>query len=265
MLNLELSGKAAIVTGGSSGIGLATAKALFAEGASVLIAAHRLEDSVTSIKKASPGRKRGNDVVAVDIDLTEADSAKSVAKAAMDHFGKIDILVNCAGAARAGAFLELSDQNFLDAWSLKLLGYIRMVREVVPFMMQRKDGRIVNIIGSSGREPMPTFLCGSTANAALINFTRCVSRELAQHHVRINGISPGPAETEHFVRIAENTAKARGTTTEAIMAETTDNIPIGRMVKPEEIATLVLFLVSDLSAAITGTEILIDGGQKKGI
>ena len=265
MFDLGLSGKAAIVTGGSAGIGLATAKALFAEGTSVVIAANdKIESAASSIRELSHVDRK-KEVVAVEVDLTKADSAKLAVKTAIDHFGKIDILVNCAGAARAGAFMELSDQDFLDAWTLKLLGYIRMVREVVPHMMHRKDGRIVNIIGSAGRTPPQTYLTGSTANAALINFTRGISKELSEHHIRINGISPGPTETEHWIRFAEKTAKARGTSIEEINAEFTASMPIGRMISPGEIATLILFLVSDLSSAITGTEILIDGGQTTGI
>jgi 3-oxoacyl-[acyl-carrier protein] reductase/bacilysin biosynthesis oxidoreductase BacG len=265
MLDLGLSGKTAIVTGGSAGIGLASAKALFNEGAKVVIAANdQLEKAATSIKELSE-EKRESEVVAVDADLAKAGSAKLVVKTAIDRFGKVDILVNCAGAARAGAFLELSDQDFLDAWTLKLLGYIRMVREVAPHMIQRKDGRIVNIIGAAGRTPPPTFLPGSTANAALINFTRGISKELAQFHIRINAISPAPAETERATRLAEQTAKAKGVSIEDVIAESARSIPLGRMIKPEEIATLVLFLVSDLAAPITGSEILIDGGQTPGM
>jgi len=265
MLDVRLSGKTAIVSGASAGIGFASAKALFDEGANVVIVARtQLEKAAASMGQRAE-RKRENDVIAVPADLTKADSAEQVVQTAIDHFGKIDILVNCAGAARAGAFLELSDQDFLDAWSLKLLGYIRMVREVVPHMIQRKDGRIVNIIGAAGRTPPATFLAGSTANAALINFTRGISKELAQDNIRINAISPGPTETERATRLAEQTAQAKGISVEDVLAESARSMPLGRMIKPTEIAALVLFLVSDLAMGITGTEILIDGGQTPGI
>jgi 3-oxoacyl-[acyl-carrier protein] reductase/bacilysin biosynthesis oxidoreductase BacG len=265
MLDPNLSGKIAIITGGSAGIGFAISKALFEEGANIVIASNdQIETAAGLIRQLSPVAAK-NEVLPVDIDLTKSDGARTVVKATLDYFHKVDILVNCAGAARAGSFLELSDQNFSDAWSLKLFGYIRMVREVLPHMIKSNDGRIVNIIGSSGRTPPATYLCGSTANAALINFTRGISKEISKHNIRINGISPGPTETEHWKRFVENTAKARGTSISEIMEETTSEMPIGRMIKPTEIANLALFLVSDLSAAITGAELLIDGGHTKGI
>ena len=264
-MDLNLGGKIAIVTGGSSGIGLACAKILFAEGASVLIAAHKGVKEATELIQQETSLGENAQVLSIEIDLSQAGQAKEVVKTAMDDLGKIDILVNCAGAARAGAFSELTDEDFLDAWNLKLLGYIRMVKETLPHMIEQKDGRIINIVGAAAKTPPPTFLTGSTANAALINFTRGLSKELAPLNIRINAISPAPTETERAKHLAEQTAKARGVSIEEVMAESTQSIPIGRMIKPEEIASLTAFLVSDLAASITGTEILIDGGFTPGI
>ena len=264
-MDLNLGGKIAIVTGGSAGIGLACAKTLFSEGANVVIAAHEgVAEAVDLIQKAGGATGEGG-VVPVKCDLSEESGAQAVVKKALDSFGKIDLLVNCAGAARAGAFLELSDRDFLDAWNLKLLGYIRMVKEVVPQMIKRKDGRIVNIVGAAARTPSPTFLTGSTANAALLNFTRGISKELAQHNIRIIAISPAPTETERAKRLAAQTAEVKGVSIEEVLAESTRSIPLGRMIKPAEIASLAAFMLSDLAASITGAEILIDGGLTPGI
>lgn len=264
-MDLKLSGKTAIVTGGSAGIGLACAKTLFSEGARVVIAAHEgAETAAESIRQLADG-KRDDQVLPLAVDLSQAEQARKVVKTAIERTGRVDILINCAGAARAGAFLELTDQDFLDAWTLKLLGYIRMVKAVMPQMIQQKDGRIINIVGAAAKTPSATFLTGSTANAALINFTRGISKEIAPHHIRINAISPAPTETERAKRLAEQTAQARGVSVGEVMAESTKSIPIGRMIKPEEIAALAAFLVSDLAASITGAEILIDGGLTPGI
>ncbi|MEH2411499.1 SDR family NAD(P)-dependent oxidoreductase [Nostoc sp.] len=188
-LELKLSGKTAIVTGGSAGIGLATAKALYSEGVNVAIAARnqeRLDQAVADIQSLpTPGAK----VIAISADLTKAEDIEKVVSTTLAQFGQIDILINNAGSARAGSFLESTDDLFLDAWNLKLLGYIRLVRAVVPHQKSRGDGRIVNIVGGAGRTPRPNFLAGGTSNAALLNFTKGISKELAEYKIRINAIS----------------------------------------------------------------------------
>ncbi|WP_407900813.1 SDR family oxidoreductase [Scytonema sp. NUACC26] len=203
--------------------------------------------------------------MAIAADLTQVESVDKVVSTTLEQFGQIDILVNNAGSARAGSFLELSDDVFLDAWNLKLLGYIRLVKAVVPHQKNRRDGRIVNIIGGAGRTPRPGFLPGGTTNAALLNFTRGISKELAEYNIRINAISPGATATERAERLAEQNAQARGITVEQAKAETLQGIPLKRIAQPEEIAALTLFLVSDLAASITGAEILVDGGHTPGV
>jgi 3-oxoacyl-[acyl-carrier protein] reductase/bacilysin biosynthesis oxidoreductase BacG len=264
-LDLQLSGKAAIVTGGSAGIGLATAKALYREGVRVAIAARdseRLDKAVSTIQ-AQPSL--GGEVIPISADLTQANDVEKVVSTTLERFGQIDILINNAGSARAGAFLELSDEAFVDAWNLKLLGYIRLVRAVVPDQIKRRDGRIVNIVGGAGRTPRPNFLPGGTTNAALLNFTRGLSKELALHNIRINAISPGFTATERAERLAEQNAQARGISVDEAKAESIKAIPLGKIVQPDEIAALALFLVSDLASSITGAEIHVDGGQTPGV
>ncbi len=129
----------------------------------------KLEKAVADIQSLpTPGAK----VISVSTDLTQAESIDRVVSTTLAQFGQIDILINNAGSARAGSFLELDDDAFLDAWNLKLLGYIRLVRAVVPYQKNRRDGRIINIIGGAGRTPRPSFLPGGTTNAALLNFTQ---------------------------------------------------------------------------------------------
>ena len=267
MLDLKLSGKTAIVTGGSAGIGLACAEALSAEGVHVVITARageRLEKAAAQLRgQHSEGKQV--EVIAVQGDMSQGADIQRVVDTAFQRLGRVDILVNNAGSARAGAFLSLPEEAFLDAWNLKLLGYIRMVRAVAPGMIERRDGRIVNIIGGAGRTPTPAFLAGSTTNAALLNFTRGISKELAAHNVRINAISPGNTATARAEQLAEQNAAARGQSVEEFKAEQGRSIPLGRMIDPKEIAAMTLFLVSDLAASITGAEILIDSGATPGV
>lgn len=264
-LELNLSGKTAIVTGGSAGIGLATAKALYSEGVNVVIAARnqeRLDQAVFDIQSLPV---TGTKIIGISADLTKAEDVDKVISTTIAKFGKVDILINNAGSARAGSFLELSDEAFLDAWNLKLLGYIRLIRAVIPYLKNQQDGRIVNIIGGAGRTPRPNFLPGGTTNAALLNFTRGISKELAEANIRINAISPGLTDTERAKTLAEQNAQSLGITVDEYKAQAVKSIPLGKVVKPEEIAALALFLVSDLAASITGAEILVDGGSTPGV
>lgn len=264
-LELALAGKTAIVTGGSAGIGFATAKALYKEGVSVAIVARdpeRLEKAANAIRELP---NQGNKVIAIASDLTQAESIETVIAKTLEPFERIDILINNAGSARAGSFLDLGDEAFVDAWNLKLLGYIRLVKAVVPDQIRRRDGRIVNIIGAAGRTSRPNFLPGGTTNAALLNFTRGISQELAQYNIRINAISPGLTATERAEQLAQQQAQSSKTSVEEIKTRSLEAIPLGKLVQPEEIANLALFLVSDLAASITGAEILVDGGSTPGV
>jgi 3-oxoacyl-[acyl-carrier protein] reductase/bacilysin biosynthesis oxidoreductase BacG len=251
VMELGLAGKTAIITGGSAGIGLACARALYEEGVSVAIIArdgHRLELAAESIRVrpslAAP------EVWPLQGDLNRPESIQRLVAEAERRLARI---------------FELPDETFLAAWQLKLLGYIRMIRAVAPAMIARRDGRIVNIVGGAGRTPRPNFLAGSTANAAILNLTRGLSKELAQHNVRLNAISPGATATERNERLAEQQAVASGRSVAEVRAETLRAIPLGRLVDPAEIAALTVLLVSNRLPSLTGGEIIIDGGQTPGV
>lgn len=260
-MQLNLSGKTAIITGGSAGIGLACAQALYAEGVSVLIAARgreRLAQALTAISDHAPESKA--EALAESADVSTADGVERVVARALDAWGRVDILINNAGSAPSGDFYSLSDDAYHGAWELKLLGYMRMVRAVAPQMKARGDGRIVNIVGAAAHNPTPTFLAGGTANAAIINFTKGISQDLAPHRVRINAISPGPVNTERARQLARQEADAHGISVEEATARRIASVPLGRMAEADEIADMALFLVSDRAASVTGAELLMDGG-----
>jgi NAD(P)-dependent dehydrogenase (short-subunit alcohol dehydrogenase family) len=260
-MDLQLKGKTALVTGGSAGIGLACARALIDEGVDLALVARdagRLNQAAETLQRA------GRRIVTIAADCSLADDVARAAQSAQDALGRIDILINNAGSAMGGRFVELGDDAFLAAWNLKLLGYIRMARAVAPGMIERRDGRIVNIIGGAGRTPGSGFLPGATANAALLNFTRGLSKELARYNVRVNAISPGTTETERQNRLLGQRKKPEQSL-EAARSEAAAAIPLGRMVLPEEIAAMAAFLASDRSASTTGTEVQIDGGAAPGV
>jgi NAD(P)-dependent dehydrogenase (short-subunit alcohol dehydrogenase family) len=267
-MDLQLAGKTALVTGGSAGIGLACARMLVTEGVHVAIAARDPDRLAAAAQALNAAAHRGEGdpprVLAVSADLAQAADVERTARDVAEAFGRIDILINSAGSAMGGPFLELPDSAFLNAWTLKLLGYIRMTRAVVPGMIARRDGRIVNIVGGAARTPSPAFLTGSTSNAALINFTRGLSKELAPHNVRINAISPGTTQTERGDRLlaAEVTA---GKTLEQAREERLARTPMHRITQPEEIASMAALIASDRMATMTGAEVIVDGGVTPGV
>ena len=262
-MDLRLAGKTALITGGSAGIGLACAQMLVSEGVHVAIAARdaeRLAGAAAVLRATARGRgAEVPQVLPVPADLAKPEDVERVARDVAAAFGQIDILINNAGSAMGGPFLELPDSAFLNAWTLKLLGYIRMTRAVVPAMIARRDGRIVNVVGGAARNPPAAFLTGSTGNAALINFTRGVSKELAPHNVRINAISPGTTQTERGDRLLEAEVEP-GKTIEDAREARLNRTPLHRITQPAEIAAMAALIVSDHMATMTGAEVIVDGG-----
>lgn len=265
ILNLENNN--AIVTGGSAGIGFACAKILVEEGANVLIVGRDEQRLITAVEELKSIRKDKEKqlILSVSGDLTLASAINEVLNFAVSNFRTVDILINSAGSAPAGSFFELSDEDFLGSWNLKLLGYIRMVRAIAERMKKQGGGKIINIIGAAGRTPTANFLPGSTTNAALINFTKGISKELAKYNIRINAVSPGVTATERANKLAEQRAATKGITLEEEKNSVLSNIPLGKMVEPDEIASLVALLASDRVPSLTGSEIIIDGGEKPGM
>ncbi len=264
-MDLRLRGKRAVITGGSAGIGLGCAEVLISEGVHVVIAARNRDriDKAVGVLREAAGEEVN--VYGISADLNKATDVSRLVSEAAELMGGIDIVINNAGSAVAGSLEKLDDTAFQDAWQLKLLGYIRMVRAVLPLMKQQGYGSIVNIIGGAARNPSPGFLPGGTANAALLNFTRGIASELAGYGVRINAISPGGTETERAERLIKQQASDSGKSIEQIRKERNSSIPLGRMVQPHEIGMAAAFLCSEASASTTGAELLIDGGSSKAL
>ncbi|HET7876496.1 MAG TPA: SDR family oxidoreductase [Methylomirabilota bacterium] len=262
-MELGLRGKTALVTGGSRGIGRAVARGLAAEGTRVLICARDAE----TLKRAASEieRETGGEVLTVTADLSTLQAVKATAAEVVARLGKLDILVNNAGAIKGGDFLSTPDEEWLSGWSLKLLGYVRMAREVLPHMQRQGGGRIVNVVGAAARNPATTYMMGGTANAALVNFTKALSDLAAPHHVLVTAVSPGPVKTERWDSLLRQQAAAAGKDPEAFARERAREFPLGRIALPEEVADLVCFLASDRASFLTGITITVDGGITRGV
>jgi 3-oxoacyl-[acyl-carrier protein] reductase len=262
-MELGLKGKTVLVTGGSKGIGRATARAMAAEGARVMIcsrSAPALEEAAGAIR-----RETGQAVEIVTTDLSRLEGVESAAAAAVQRLGRLDVLVNNAGAIKGGDFLAIPDDEWMTGWSLKLLGYIRMARAVLPQMRTQGGGRIVNVVGMAARNPATTYMMGGAANAALINFTKALADLGAPSNILVTAVSPGPVKTDRWDSLQRQQAAAAGKDLETFVKEQNGNFPLGRIALPEEVADLVCFLASDRASFLTGIAITVDGGISRGV
>lgn len=174
------------------------------------------------------------------------------------------MLVNNAGGPPAGTFEEMSDDDWQYAFELNLLSYIRFIRETLPYM-KKKGGKIVNIASSSVKEPIPGLILSNTFRTGIIGLTKTLASELAQYEILINTVAPGRIATDRVASLDEIAANKQGKTKEEIEEMMKKTIPLGRYGKPEEFATYVCFLLSDMNSYMTGQTLLIDGGMVKSI
>ena len=252
-----------MVSGASKGIGRAVAEKLAVEGASLSLCARTTEPLERAAREI--GDKHGVGVLAVAADLSRGEDIQRWTRATIDRFGGVDVLINNAGAAQGGKFTDLPDQAWLDSWQLKLFGYIRVAREVFPHLVRRGGGRVVNVIGIAGVQPMENYMIGGAANAALLNFTKALADEGAPHGILVTGVNPGGIRTERWDGMLQKWGAAKGVTPADAEREILKGVPLKRPGTSDEVANLVVFLASDLSTYITGTTIAIDGGMTRTI
>ena len=257
-MDLGIEGRVAIVTGSSRGIGRAVAERLCREGANVVLCA-RSQDSLAEAKRALEVLGRGK-ILAVEADLTDPVAGGRVVEAAAAAWGRIDILVNNAGAARGIPFDELTQELWLENLQLKLFGYLRMARLVLPHLRRNGWGRIVNVAGLAGLQPGPTSMPIGLNNAGVLNVMKALADGEATHNILVTTVCPGSILTERQTRLLQDLARTKGISLEVAQSEATSAIPLRRMGRPEEVADVVSFLASERASYITGSVVIVDGG-----
>ena len=261
-MDLGLKGKTALVTGGSKGIGRAIAEGLAREGARVAISARTATDLD---KAAAQIRASGGEAIPVAADLSQLADVSRVVQTVHDRFGRLDILINNAGAIRGGDFLKIPDEQWAGDWSLKILGYVRMARAVLPIMQKQGGGRILNVVGAAARNPTPGYLPGGIANAGLINFTKGLADLGAPSNILVTAISPAATATDRWETLMTQQAQAAGTSVDEVRSRAFAEYPLKRIATPEDIADLACYLVSERASFITGICITVDGGATRGV
>lgn len=261
---MELKARGCIVTGASSGIGLATAELLCAEGAGVLLVARngeRLQAAAKRCRKA--GAERGGEVETLALDVTEIDAGERMVTAATTRFGRVDVLVNSAGTARWRDLSELTDADWQTQWEQNVMAPMRAMRAAIPAMLERGFGRIVNVSSSAGKRPsryMPEY---SVAKAAMLSLSRLYADHYAERGVLVNAVCPGPAESPMWMApggLADQSAELSGVDRSEALARAGAGRPIGRLATPQEIAPVIAFLCSERASYVAGAAWSVDGG-----
>lgn len=256
--DFRLEGKTALVTGGSRGIGRAVANVFAEQGMNVVICG-RTADSLYAARDEIVGT--GVDCHPVLADVSKVPDIEKLVAETISRTGRIDVLVNNAVTSSSAPFDQLGDEEFRYHIDVKLMAYIRIARLVFAQMQQQQTGRIVNVGGMTARIVAPLRMTNGVVNAGVANFTKQFAGFTAASGVTVNCVHPGYTRTERVQQIFEREAQQSDKSVDTVVEQRTADIPLGRLIEPEDIAAAVLFFCSPLASMITGQCIAVDGGS----
>jgi len=262
-MNLGLEGSVAFITGASKGIGKECARVLAEEGCTVVITARGqelLEETARELADAT-----GQKIVPIVGDMSKAEEVERAVAEAVDTLGRIDVLVTCAGSSPGGLLEELTEDDWFGSLNLKLMGYVRACRAVLPRMKEQGSGSVVLVVGNDGLKPSYWETTAGVANAADINFASAMAEQYGPFGVRINTVNPGPVNTDRWGQLEEAFARDKGVSRERAHELTIQSLPLKRICEPEEVANVVGFLTSPRASYVHGHHVLVDGGQRKAL
>jgi len=262
-MDFGLEKKVALVAAASSGIGFACARELAREGARVFLCSRDAQHAADAAQKIH--EETGADVAGIACDVTNDAQVHAFVNLAIERGGKIDICVTNAGGPPAKTFAETDLDTFRHAFELNALSAIRFAKLVLPGMLERKWGRIVNITSVSVKQPIDGLLLSNTVRAGLTGWAKTVSNEVAAQGVTVNNVAPGYTLTDRQDYLAEVRGQALGKSKQEVIDSWGEQAPIRRMAQPEEIAAAVAFLASERASYITGVTLQVDGGWVKSL
>ena len=257
-MEIRLDGRSAIITGGSKGLGLAIAEEYAASGADVAILA-RDQGALNEAKQQIQAKGGKGKVLAISCDVSKAAPIKSAYDQVMSEFGKVDIFVNNAGQSTRGPSETITDEQWQADFDLKLFAQVRFCRLLFPQMKERKWGRIISVLNIGAKAPGPDSAPTSISRAAQLAYTKVLSQEGAPHNVLANSLHVGVIVSDQIVR--RHQREAANVSLEDYIAAAGKSVPLGRMGRAEEFASIATFLASDAASYITGTSINVDGGR----
>ena len=262
-MNLGLTGKIALVAASSRGLGRAVAEELAAEGAQLVLCARgaaALGETAAAIRAATGVR-----VVEVAADLAEPADVDRVVAAALDAFGRVDVLVTNSGGPPAGPFESHSAEAWRAAVRGNLESVLNLTRLVLPGMKERRWGRIVNVTSIAVKQPVDNLILSNSVRAAVTGFARTLANEVAPFGITVNNVMPGYTRTQRVEELAARNAELRGTSPDAEQGAWAAQIPMARLGAPAEFAAMVAFLASERASYTTGASIPVDGGWIRGL
>ena len=263
LVDLGLEGRVAFVTGASKGIGKATARVLAQEGCSVAITARGKELLETTAGELS--EETGREVLALQGDMSVTEDIERTVAEALKAFGRVDVLVTCAGSSPGGLLEDLTEDQWFSSLNLKFMGYVRTCRAVIPHMKERGSGAVVLVVGNDGLKPSYWEMTAGVANAADINFAASLAEQYGPYGIRVNTVNPGPVETDRWDALEKALARDKGIDQGRAHELALSSLPLGRICEPEEVANLVAFVASPRASYLNGAHIPIDGGQRKAL
>ncbi len=263
-MELGLKNRKAFITGTSRGIGLVIAKAFAAEGVHLALFGRdreRCEALAAELRARYPGQK----TFAAWHDFHKPETLKPAVDQAGFKLGGVDILVNCAGGAYRGRLNEIPDDEWERYFRVKPLGLIRMTRETLPYLRKSDQGRVINLSGTRGREPEAHSMMSGPINLGTLSLTKAMANEFGPYGITVNAIAPGSTATRRWAELVEITARERGESAADAEKYLLREVPLGKVITPEAIADLAVFLASARASLISGVAINVDGGRTRGI
>lgn len=263
-VELGLMNRIAFVTGASRGIGRCIAHTLAKEGVHLALFGR----DVPACSKVAAEVKRINPKVktaVVELDFEQPKGIRGAVRQGVKALGGIDILVNCAGGAYRGRISEIPDEEWERYFAVKPLGLIRMTREAAPFLKKSSQGRVINISGTRGREPTAHAAMSGPINLGTLSINKAMANEFGPYGITVNAICPGSTATRRWAELVRINAKEMGVSKAAAEKHLLREVPLGKVVRPEDIADLTVFLASARASLISGTFIDVDGGRTRGV